>query len=74
MKLKTWLDVERGRYTALAAHLDVSVSRVSQMTDDGVPVKFMQSVSAFTGGAVTIEDLVDERTPDAPAAPAKATA
>ena len=66
MKLKYWLDVERGRYTALAVHLDVSVSRISQIADDGVPVKFMQSVSAFTGGEVTIEDLVNERTPDTP--------
>jgi len=36
------------------------------MADDGVPVKFMQSVSAFTGGEVSIEDLVNERTPESP--------
>jgi predicted XRE-type DNA-binding protein len=63
MQLKTWLDEERGRYTALATHLGVTVSRVSQMADDGVPPKFMLSVRTFTGDAVTLEDLVEARTP-----------
>ena len=65
MKLKTWLDEERGRAAALANHLGRSAGRISQMVDDGVPVKFMRSVSIFTGGAVSISELVDERTPDA---------
>ncbi len=64
MKLKTWLDAERGRSAALAAHLDVTAGRVSQMSMDGVPVKFMQVVSAFTGGDVSVTEMVDERTPD----------
>jgi hypothetical protein len=65
MKLKTWLDAERGRSAALAAHLALTAGRISQMAADGVPVKFMQVVSAFTGGEVSITDMVDERTPDA---------
>ena len=65
MKLKSWLDEERGRASALAAHLGLTAGRISQMAADGVPVKFMQTVSAFTGGDVSITEMVDERTPDA---------
>lgn len=66
MDLKSWLDAERGRYTALASHLDLTVGRVSQMADDGVPPKYMLSVRDFTGGAVTLEEMVAARTPAAP--------
>ena len=45
--LKDWLDAERGRSTALAQHLEVSVSRVSQMADTGVPQKFMCAACSF---------------------------
>lgn len=65
MNLKSWLDEERGRYTALAGHLGVSVGRASQMADDGVPPKFMLAVRDFTGGAVSLEELVEARTPEA---------
>lgn len=64
MKLKPWLDEERGRYTALANHLRVSVGRVSQMADDGVSTKYLFAVRDFTGGAVSLEELVEARTPD----------
>lgn len=64
MKLKLWLDDERGRSAALAAHLGVTPGRISQMAADGVPVKFMQAVNQFTEGAVSIVDMVEERTPD----------
>lgn len=65
MNLKQWLDAERGRYTALAVHLGVTVGRVSQMADDGVPPKFMLSVRDFADGAVSLEELVQARTPEA---------
>ncbi len=64
MELKTWLDAERGRYTALAAHLEVTVGRISQMADEGVPVKYMQSVRSFTKNKVTLEEMVKARTPE----------
>lgn len=64
MELKTWLDAERGRYTALAGHLNVSVGRISQMADEGVPVKYMQAVSAFTKNKVTVAEMVKARTPE----------
>jgi DNA-binding transcriptional regulator YdaS (Cro superfamily) len=61
--LKEWLDAERGRYTELSKHLGVSVGRISQMADSGVPPKFMLRVRDFTRGAVTLEKLVQARTP-----------
>jgi DNA-binding transcriptional regulator YdaS (Cro superfamily) len=64
MSLKSWLSEERGRATALAERLGVSLSRVSQMADDGVPPKYMLIVRDFTGGAVTLESMVEARTPD----------
>jgi len=70
MKLKTWLDAERGRAKALADHLNVSIARVSQMSQDGVPPKYMLAVRDFTDGNVTLEALVEARTPDtAPTSP-----
>jgi len=70
MKLKSWLEAERGRAKALADHLNVSIARVSQMSQDGVPPKYMLAVRDFTNGSVTLESLVEARTPDAtPTAP-----
>lgn len=63
LKLKTWLDAERGRATALANHLDVTLSRVSQFANDGVPPKYMLAVRDFTNGEVTLDSMVQERTP-----------
>ena len=63
LKLKTWLDAKRGRSTALAKHLGVTLGRVSQFADDGVPPKYMLSVRDFTGGKVTLDSMVQERTP-----------
>lgn len=69
--LKAWLDEERGRYTALAAHLGVSKGRVSQMANDGVPSKDMLAVRDFTGGEVSLEAMVVARTPGASEQPDK---
>lgn len=69
--LKTWLDAGRGRATALASHLNLTLSRISQMADDGVPPKYMLAVRDFTSGEVTLEALVQART-TTPAEPAKA--
>ncbi|MFV0679240.1 hypothetical protein [Ottowia sp.] len=59
--LKTWLDNEQGRRTALAAHLGVTLGRVTQIADDGVPTKYMLKVRDFTGGTVTLESMVEAR-------------
>ena len=63
LKLKTWLDAERGRATALASHLNLTLSRISQFADEGVPPKYMLAVRDFTGGQITLESLVQQRTP-----------
>ncbi|MBV7428072.1 MULTISPECIES: YdaS family helix-turn-helix protein [unclassified Acidovorax] len=72
MKLKTWLSAERGRTVALARHLGVSKGRISQMADGGVPPKYMLSVRDFTNAEVSVESLVQDRTPVA--APMEAAA
>lgn len=64
MNLKSWLKAERGRSAALAAHLNVSRGRISQMADDGVPPGLMLKVRDFTAGEVTLESLVEDRTPE----------
>lgn len=71
--LKAWLDAERGRATLLASHLGVSLSRISQMADDGVPPKYMLAVRDFTKKAVSLEAMVKARTPDAKPAAEQAT-
>lgn len=68
MKLKTWLSEGRGRATALAKHLKVSLGRMSQMASDGVPVQHMPAIRDFTAGAVSIEEMVEERTQKEPSA------
>jgi DNA-binding transcriptional regulator YdaS (Cro superfamily) len=62
MQLKQWLNEGRGRATSLAKRLGVSLGRVSQMAADGVPVQHMVTVRDFTGGSVSIDEMVQERT------------
>lgn len=65
-KLQSWISAKRGRAKALAAHLHVSRSRVSQMLDEGVPKKHMLAIRDFTNNNVTLEDMVVTRTPCQP--------
>lgn len=60
MQLTKWLDGEKGRTAALASHIGVSPSAVSQWRSNGVPVVHMKAVRDFTRGAVTIEEVVRE--------------
>lgn len=60
MNLNTWLDNEAGRAAKLANHFGRSASAVSQWRKNGVPVDFMKSVRDFTGGAVTLEEMIPE--------------
>ncbi|KQO38066.1 hypothetical protein ASF19_20015 [Acidovorax sp. Leaf84] len=66
MNLENWLGAERGRQKALAAHLGLTVGRISQMADGGVPPKYMLAVRDFTKGEVTLEALVQARTANTP--------
>lgn len=63
MDICTWLDADRGRLKALAAHFGLTQSAVSQWRANGVPVGRMRAVRDFTGGEVTLEDML----PPAPA-------
>ena len=64
MDLTTWLAAEKGRATALASHFGVTPAAVSQWKQNGVPVANMKAVREFTGGEVTLDEMV----PDAKAA------
>lgn len=62
MTLTEWLST-KGRAVALAKHLGVSKSMVSQMAGGStkqvrVPPKHYRAIRDFTGGEVTLEDLV----------------
>ena len=58
--LKDWLVGKRGRSVALAAHLGVGKSRVSQMAAEGVPKRYMLKVRDFTNGEVSLESMLQE--------------
>lgn len=51
----------------MAAHLNVSMARVSQMASGVVPTKYMLAIRHYTFGAVTLEEMVEARTPSATA-------
>lgn len=62
MNLTHWLEAEKGRAAALALHLGVTRSAVSQWKANGVPVNSMKAVRDFTEGAVTLDEMVPETT------------
>ncbi len=71
MDFPSWLDGDRGRLTALAAHFGLTQSAVSQWRTNGVPPARMKAVRDFSGGAVTLDDMLpDPLRPDAGPCPA----
>lgn len=58
MDLSTWLDGDRGRAKALSEHFKVTGAAITHWRTKGVPADRMRAVHDFTGGAVTLEDLV----------------
>lgn len=70
MDFSTWLEAERGRLSATAAHFGKSLSAISQWKTNGVPVDLMKAVRDFSGGEVTLEEML----PPAPAPVAAAGA
>jgi DNA-binding transcriptional regulator YdaS (Cro superfamily) len=61
MDLKTWLEPRgSGKALALAEHIGVSVSAVSQWKTNGVPLAHMKAVRDFTGGEVSLEEMVPD--------------
>jgi len=60
MKLTTWLDSDRGRLTALAAHFGLTQSAVSQWRTNGVPPARMKAVRDFTANEVTLDEMLPD--------------
>ena len=60
MDLPTWLDADRGRLTALAAHFSLTQSAVSQWRTNGVPPARMKAVREFTGGDVSLDEMLPD--------------
>jgi DNA-binding transcriptional regulator YdaS (Cro superfamily) len=58
MDLSDWLDSGRGRLAEMAAHFRVTQSAVCQWRTNGVPPARMKAVRDFTGGEVTLEDML----------------
>lgn len=58
MTFGEWINAVPGRTTAAAVRFVVSVSAISQWAANGVPVRRMKAVRDFTGGEVTLEDMV----------------
>ena len=68
MNLPNWLDADRGRLTALASHFGLTQSAVSQWRANGVPPQRMKAVREFTGGLVTLDEMLPDSAPaDEPA-------
>lgn len=63
MNITDWLEAEKGRAAALAAHFGRTPAAISQWKTNGVPLDFMKSVRDFTGGVVTLEEMVPEAQP-----------
>ena len=58
MNLSTWLEAEKGRSALLAAHFGKTPAAISQWKKNGVPLDLMKRVRDFTGGVVTLEEMV----------------
>ncbi len=58
MTFGEWIKAAPGRASAAAAHFEVSGSAISQWAANGVPVGRMRAAREYTGGDVTLEDMV----------------
>lgn len=58
MNFSEWLEAEKGRGAEVAAHFSVTPAAVSQWKTNGVPLAHMKALRDFTGGAVSLEELV----------------
>ena len=68
MDIKTWLEAEKGRATAMATHFGKTPAAISQWKTNGVPLDLMKAVRDFTSGQVTLEEMVPEKAEPAKAA------
>ena len=63
MDLKQWLEAERGRATAMADHFGVNKTAVFGWKINGVPPDRMKAVRDFSGGAITLEEMIPDSAP-----------
>lgn len=63
MNLNQWLDGEVGRSARLAELFGVTAAAVTQWRTNGVPTGRMKAVRDFTGGEVTLDEMIPESTP-----------
>ena len=61
MDLNTWLDAERGRASALAAHFHLTPAAVTHWRTSGVPLDRFVEVVRFTDNAVSLDSLLHQR-------------
>lgn len=57
MNLNIWLDNETGRTKAMAEHFGVTMGAITQWRVKA-PIKRVREISDFTGGEVTITELL----------------
>jgi DNA-binding transcriptional regulator YdaS (Cro superfamily) len=60
MHINDWLEAEVGRSRALADHIGVTKAAVSQWKTNGIPLAHMKRVREYTGGQVTLEEMVPD--------------
>jgi len=59
MKLKNWIEAERGRAMALAKAIDVSQAFVSKIVngEKAIPAEHCKAIEALSAGAVTCQEM-----------------
>ena len=60
MNFSDWLKAEDGRAASLATHFAVTPSAISQWRTNGVPPSKMKAVRDFSGGVVTLEEMLPD--------------
>lgn len=60
MKLNEWLNKEVGRAAKLSQHFGRTASAISQWRTNGVPVDLIKAVRDFTGGEVTVDEMLPD--------------
>lgn len=58
MNFSDWLKAENGRYRALSERFGVTVQAISQWRHNGVPRDKIIAMRDFTGGEVTLEEML----------------
>lgn len=61
MTFTEWIEAERGRLTQVAERFGITKSAVSQWQANGVPIDRIIDVRDLTGGAVSVEEMLQPR-------------